>query len=264
LLRPSTGSVPEGMTAKGFLGLSELLKGLVRMLIDIHTHRPDATSGLLIRSLDFHEWLHDGPAVRVGGTCHEHPAMLKDRYFSLGLHPWFIDRLDVAAALALIDAQAENLRLLAIGECGLDKSIATPLDRQIKVFLSQLEIAERWKKPVMIHCVRAFNELLLIKQQLQPVMPWIIHGFNKNLNVAQQCLAQGCYLSFGNTLLNSHSHAYKILPDIPLDRLFLETDAAQDINIDQIYEAAAKILAIEIAVLSEHLHRNFTRVFLHD
>lgn len=187
-----------------------------------------------------------------------------NRYFSLGLHPWFIDQQDVAAALALIEQQAPNPKLLAIGECGLDKCIETSPERQIAVFTQQLAIAERYHKPLIIHCVRAFNELMRVKKQCPNSPPWIIHGFNNNWQIARQLLAQDCYLSLGKALLKPDSPASQILPDIPLDRLFLETDAAHDIGIKQIYAAAARILHLDIGVLSAELHRNFTRVFLHD
>jgi TatD DNase family protein len=235
------------------------------LLIDIHCHQSIPQAGLAIRSLDTHEWQLDGQVSGVGTEANQTvEASPKPDYLSLGLHPWFIDQQDVTAALALIELQASNPRLLAIGECGLDKCIPTPLTRQIEVFNQHLDLAARWHKPVMIHCVRAFNELLRIKKLGPHQLPWIVHGFNRNLDMARQLLEQSCYLSLGKALLNPSSSTCQILPQLPLDRLFLETDAATDITIDQIYAAAARILAVDVDTLSAQLHRNFTRVFIDD
>ena len=56
---------------------------------------------------------------------------------------------------------------LALGECGLDKKVQTPLDLQQEVFERQLTLAEKYKKPVIIHCVAAFQELIAIKKKLK-------------------------------------------------------------------------------------------------
>lgn len=93
---------------------------------------------------------------------------------------------------------------------------------------------------------------------------WIIHGFAGNSVLAGQLLAQGFYLSIGKTLLNPHSHIRKTLAQIPLDKLFLETDAAAEVSINQIYDTAAKILGLDVTILQQQIFANFKRVFLHD
>jgi TatD DNase family protein len=185
-------------------------------------------------------------------------------FFSLGLHPWHLDREDTETALSKISAANQNPKLLAIGECGLDKAIATPLAVQTAAFLSQIKLAGQLGKPLIIHCVRTFNELIQIKKSAKNTeIPWVIHGFNGNPALATQLIRHGFYLSFGAALLNPHSHAGKALSRTPADRLFLETDAA-NVPIGAIYAAAAKMLGLDIAILHQQILSNFKRVFLHD
>jgi Tat protein secretion system quality control protein TatD with DNase activity len=68
----------------------------------------------------------------------------------------------------------------------------------------------------------------------------------------------------GKAMLNPQSNAAKTLQIMPLQQLFLETDAAEDILISDIYAAAAKIVGLSIEDLQQQIFHNFKRVFLHD
>ncbi len=187
--------------------------------------------------------------------------LAKKQFYSLGLHPWFIARQDWQAGLKTI---VNHPNLLAIGECGLDKAISTPLALQIQVFEQQIQLAKHWNKPLIIHCVRAFNELIQLKQANPDVKAWVIHGYNAKPPMAQQLIKHGFYLSLGKALLAENSNAQQSLLSLPLERLFLETDAANDISIGAIYVAAAKIVGIDVSTLQQQILANFQRVFLHD
>ncbi|MCQ8103687.1 TatD family hydrolase [Methylomonas sp. SURF-2] len=224
--------------------------------IDIHCHRYRAGGGLQILSLDTHELLHSrnqNPIECIPDDC----------YFSLGIHPWFIDRQDMETACKTLDALQHHPQLLAFGECGLDKCIATPMVRQIQLFSRQLELAERIGKPVIIHCVRAHAELLQLKKSISPSQAWILHGFSGKPALAAQLIEHGCYLSFGKALLQSDARVQQTLVSVPIERLFLETDAA-DASIETIHAAAATIRSLDPADLCRQIHRNFLSVFLDD
>ncbi|AMK78174.1 MULTISPECIES: TatD family hydrolase [Methylomonas] len=217
--------------------------------IDIHCHQTGANQTLEIISIGTQDF--DLAATQIG-------------FYSLGLHPWHLDQEDIETALGKISAASLDPNLVAIGECGLDKAIATPLTLQTTVFVSQIELASQLGKPLIIHCVRAFNELTRIKKSTPNAeIPWIIHGFNGNPALAEQLIRHGFYLSFGAALLNPLSHAGETLLSTPVDRLFLETDAA-NVSIDAIYAAAAKMLGLDIASLRQQILSNFKRVFLND
>ncbi|QSB02709.1 TatD family hydrolase [Methylomonas sp. EFPC1] len=217
--------------------------------IDIHCHQTGTQQTVEMLSIATQDF--DVTARRHG-------------FYSLGLHPWHLDKEDAETALWKISAASLDPQLLAIGECGLDKAIATPLAMQIPAFIGQIKLANQLGKPLIIHCVRAFNELIQIKKSTPNIQtPWVIHGFNGNPALAEQLLRHGVYLSFGAALLNPRSHAGEALRCTPTDRLFLETDTA-NVSIDAIYAAAAKMLDLDIATLRQQILSNFKRVFLHD
>ncbi|WP_036300327.1 TatD family hydrolase [Methylomarinum vadi] len=222
--------------------------------IDIHCHRVGETTHLQILSLDTHELAGETDGLNIPSNC----------FISIGIHPWFIERQNPDHPIQKLESYRDHPKLLAVGECGLDKTVTTDLARQISLFEQQITLAEQWRKPLMIHCVRAYNELLQLKKKGCTSQPWIIHGFNNNPELAKQLLKQGCYLSLGKALLREQSNAAKTLQRMPLDRLFLETDAAADISISAIYAAAAKITGLAIASLRRQIVRNFTHVFLND
>lgn len=217
--------------------------------IDIHCHSAAADEGGAIVSFD---------------TLDYDPAAAYGRSYTLGIHPWFIARQNCEEALHKIAKACDDPYLLAIGECGLDNSIATPLSLQESVFRAQIDIAEQCRKPVIIHAVRSFNELLRIRKNAKARQPWIIHGFNGNSDIAGQLLKQGCYLSFGKALLQENSRASRVLAAVSPERWFLETDAAEDVSIGEIYAAAAKILGLDVKSLQHQIITNFKRVFPHD
>ena len=102
-------------------------------------------------------------------------------YFSAGIHPWHIASTDPMSLTSQLSRIAESPQLLAIGECGLDKLTDTPIDIQITIFKQQIEIAENSKKPMIIHCVKAFNELIKLRKETAARQEWIIHGFRQNI-----------------------------------------------------------------------------------
>jgi TatD DNase family protein len=216
--------------------------------INIHSHIPSVV-GVSIRNVDTRDFSSESA---ING------------FYSLGLHPWFIEQQDVGQAMGKIAAVLADSNLLAIGECGLDKLQSMSLLKQIEVFEQQIQLAERCQKPLIIHCVRAFNELLQLKKSSLADIAWVIHGFNSKPAVAESLLKQGFYLSMGKALLNPQSNAAKTLQIMPLQQLFLETDAAEDILISDIYAAAAKIVGLSIENLQQQIFHNFKRVFLHD
>lgn len=224
--------------------------------IDIHCHQKAQNDYPHILSLDVHQL-----------TAHDQSddlALASAVFVSIGVHPWFIERQNITEAMQTLTRMARQARVLAIGECGLDKCIATPLARQIEVFIAQIELAETLGKPLIIHCVKAFNELLHIKKTRKLTLPWIIHGFNAHPAVAAELIKQGCYLSFGKALLNDRSQAREALKQMSLERAFLETDAAENLSIGEIYAAAAKMTGLPIPALQQQIFKNFKRVFPHD
>lgn len=82
---------------------------------------------------------------------------------------------------------------MAIGEVGLDKVTSTPFDLQMNILQKQLELAKKYDKPVIIHCVKAYSDLIKIKKRDFKMQVWIFHGFNTSWQVAEQLLQMHCY-----------------------------------------------------------------------
>lgn len=159
-------------------------------------------------------------------------------FYSIGIHPWYIDETRLDLDLKIIEEKLKTQNCLAIGECGLDKRIEVPLDLQISVFKKQLTLAEKYKKPVVIHCVAAYQEIIEMKKKMNSTVPMIIHGFAKNSQVAEQLIAAGFYLSFGKYLL-LNPDLETVFNKIPNDRFFLETDTIKE-KIEQVYKVASE------------------------
>jgi TatD DNase family protein len=180
-------------------------------------------------------------------------------HYSIGIHPWYIVEDHIDEDLTIIESKLELENCLAIGECGLDKRIEIHFDLQINVFERQLILAEKYKKPVIIHCVAAFQEVIEIKNRLEVKVPMIIHGFSKNIETAKQLLNNGFYLSFGKYLLRNPEleAVFKAIPD---HRFFLETDTIE-VGIREVYQLAAKYKNIELEAMQNQVQHNFESIF---
>lgn len=179
--------------------------------------------------------------------------------YSIGIHPWYIGENRLENDLELIKQKLQLDECLALGECGLDKRIEIPLDLQISVFKKQLEIVKQTSKPIILHCVAAYDEVIAIKNEMKIENPMIIHGFSKNEQVAQTLLKNGFYLSFGKYLLRNPD-LEKVFTFAPENQILLETDTIEE-SIYQVYEKAAAIKGISVEDMKAIVFTNFSKIF---
>ena len=215
--------------------------------INIHTHILKSGSNLLqIVNLNMET------------TCPEQD------YYSYGIHPWAMDNADfqIEEAFVLLEERLKSPNVLALGETGLDKMHKESFEKQMELFERQIELSETIQKPMILHDVKSHNEILALRKKHKAKQPWILHGFNGTEQDIRQLTSQGLYLSVGESLLHSERKIYNSFKFIDLDYLFLETDMSTT-GIETIYEAAAKILDIDIDVLKRRLFANFARLFGH-
>lgn len=180
-------------------------------------------------------------------------------FFSIGIHPWHIVENRVEEDLRIVEEKLQHTNCLAIGECGLDKRIEIPFDLQEVVFRKQLFLAEKYQKPVIVHCVAAFQELTEIKNDLGITVPMIIHGFSKKEQLAKQLISNGLYLSFGKYLLRN-PELETVFKNIPNNRFFLETDSIEE-TIDEVYAVASRYKNSTAGDLQQIIQQNFEKVF---
>ena len=211
------------------------------MLINIHTHHLLSKTSLEV----YNQYPWDINA--------------NDSYYSIGIHPVFINRSDIEKDLETITHHIQNEKCIAIGEIGLDKLCDIDFNLQIEIFKKQLEIAEANQIPVIIHCVRSYQEILQIRKQMKLTIPFIFHGFNKNQNLAQQIITNNCIPSFGKNLLYN-TNLQSIFANLSDNQFFLENDGSE-IPIEEMYQKAAEIRNCSIEDIEQIIQQNFTSLF---
>lgn len=182
-----------------------------------------------------------------------------NNYISMGLHPWHINQVNINHVIECIKNNASNTNILAIGECGLDKIINTNFEIQLQVFIEQIRIAQTHNKPLIIHCVKAFNQLIALKNEYNNNIAWIVHGYRNNLTIAQQLINNNFYLGFGSSLTTAHNAI--VFKQIPLQNIFLETDNSE-MPINEIYKLASRIKQISVSEIELAIEQNFKKVFV--
>ena len=213
------------------------------MYIDIHTHNPQIEEDVL-----------NIQNVYLNGD------VLPKLYFSVGLHPWDINKSEIDVTFKLNEIVRDE-NLLSIGEIGLDKNIDVPLSEQSALLHEQLILSEQNNLPVILHIVKAFHEIIEVKAKWCYHQPWIIHGFNKKGELAKQLIDKGFYLSFGASVFNKKSNSADVLNSIDVSRIFIETDDQEEYGIKEIYKRISEIKGIPLEELKEQIENNFKKVF---
>ena len=195
------------------------IKYTAMVLIDIHTHNSESDPETAILNC---------PPYDTG------------RRFSAGIHPCEITS-DWKERLHKIEELLCSHNGVAVGECGIDKlKSMADIHLQKEVFLAHALLAERVHLPLIIHCVKAYDEILAIRKECRPTQAWIIHGFRGKPQLTEQLIKAGFYISLGERFNPESARA------IPSNRLLVESDEST-LPILEIYSrvAAAKETGIE-------------------
>ena len=186
-------------------------------------------------------------------------------FYSIGIHPWNLksQNLKISETQKLGDLEPQclgDLNIKAIGECGLDRACDVDFEIQKEVFMKQIELSEQIAKPLIIHAVRTYPDIISIRKETKAKQPWIIHGFQGNEQSAGQLLKYDICLSLGDVLFKNEARAKQLLKLIPTDKLFLETDVAER-DIVEVYKKAASLSDIEMDKLRNDIFNNFVKIF---
>ena len=199
-------------------------------ILDIHTHLlPPVPDTALV-------CIGCGPIPQESG-----------HYFSAGLHPWDVTGND-DESFRNLELILSNAGVLALGECGLDTLRGPSHELQEQAFIRQVELSERFCKPMILHVVRDFDTVIRLRKQLKPTMPWLIHGFRGGLKQMTQLYNQGILVSFG---LNHNPDSLK---QVPANRLFLETDG--NCTIEEVIKNASALREESVAVIMSQISSN--------
>ncbi|HJG08731.1 MAG TPA: TatD family hydrolase, partial [Alistipes communis] len=170
---------------------------------------------------------------------------------SVGIHPWEAAEGDLATVREHVGPAQ------IVGEIGLDY-LRPDREAQLRIFEGQLRLAEAAGKPVVLHCVKAFEETMRLLKQFR-LRAVIFHGFIGSPEQAARAVAAGYYLSFGSRSLRS-PRTVRALGSIPTQRLFLETDDAPA-TIESVYATAARLLGMPLDRLKETIYNNYLHIF---
>lgn len=175
--------------------------------------------------------------------------------FSIGIHPWFIKKDALEEEFLMVEKKLHHQNCFAIGECGLDKLIKVDFELQKEVFKKHIYLSEKYQKPMIIHCVKAYQEIIELKKELKPKQTWILHGFNKNKQLAESFIKNGMMLSFGSAMIKNKK-LQEVFLGIPISSILFETDDSE-LEIQAIYQKASEIKSIEVVKLQQKIIENF-------
>ncbi|MCG8428158.1 MAG: TatD family hydrolase [Chromatiales bacterium] len=200
-------------------------------LIDTHSHFDDnsfdhdreqalaraqeaGVSTQIIPAIAFHWW----PRLRT--VCQTHAGL----HPAYGLHPMFMadHKLSHLEELA---KWIEQEQPVAVGECGLDFYISEP-DKpgQQRIFEGQLELAQQYKLPVIIHARRSVEEVINTLRRY-PGISGVLHSYSGSFVQAERLIAMGFMLSFGGPITYSRAKRLRqLVAELPLESILLETD----------------------------------------
>ena len=214
--------------------------------IDIHIHGGKPSAGIFfLETLMAHE--------------ERTPGDFPNQACTYGIHPWYLNIYNYNKLINRVNASTAFPNLIALGEAGFDKIRGPSMELQRRAFEAQIAISEEYRKPVVIHCVRAWDEMFAAHKKFRPKMPWLIHGFRGNIESAKQILSKEIYLSFWFDFI-LRTESAQLLRNLPKDRIFLETDGA-DVSIVEIYKKIASDIGLSVDGLKSIILTNFNQFF---
>jgi TatD DNase family protein len=197
-------------------------------------------------------------------------------YATVGVHPH-----DASAAteehFAALTELAKHPRVIAWGEMGLDYFYDhSPRDVQARVFRRQLELARAARQPIVIHCRDAWDDCLKILEEdwASSGLGGIFHCFTAGAEEARRGIDMGFRISFaGNFTYPKMQHLRDLAKDLPLDRIFTETDSPflapqgkrgkrnEPANVVQVAQALADVRNLPVTEVAWRTAENFLAFF---
>ena len=206
-------------------------------ILDFHTHRAGATGALI--SVNPRQFVPQ-----------------PGKWYSVGVHPWDTANDTSDSDLTLLEQCVRHPQVLAIGETGLDKLRGGDIDTQTALFIRHLQLAQTVGKTVVVHSVRATQQILSIWRDTSVTdVTLAIHGMRGNDHVARMWLDAGCYLSFGPRFNPAALHV------TPLDRLLIETDDSNT-PIQEVAQAIAQARSLPTSQIITAATENARRLLI--
>lgn len=205
------------------------------MLFDSHAHlnderfdedREELISSLKEKGVDL--VVNPGACIKTSIESIELANKYDFIYSAVGVHPHDVGELDEIAIDTLRKLATENKKVVAIGEIGLDYYYDnSPREVQKEWFIKQIELANELKLPIIIHDRDAHGDTFeIIKKYKSPEIGCVLHCYSGNIELAREYVKMGCYISLSGTVtFKNNKKTKEVAREIPLDRLFIETDS---------------------------------------
>jgi len=197
--------------------------------------------------------------------------------YALGIHPWYCHSDSITLFDNLKDRIIrcrDDVQLVAIGECGLDKLRKSNWQAQLTQFERQLALAKELELPIVLHVVKAHNEMLMLLRRYALPKGGVIHGFYGGVELANEYIRLGYKLGIGGLILNDRATKLKsCIASISLDSILVETDSpsmtpsnsAETRNTPLVlYSIVKKIADLQqesCVLISEHAFSNTVQLF---
>lgn len=175
------------------------------------------------------------PATQQSGWGHLHDLSVQHSslYYSLGLHPYFLEQHSEVSLEQLGEALTQrSQRCIAVGECGLDFMLDDALltesniQKQYQLFDGQLKLAIKHNLPIIIHARQSHDKILQRLRKFKPQKGGVIHAFSGSKQQAMEYVKLGFYIGVGGVITYERAKKTRqAIAELPLTALVLETDA---------------------------------------
>lgn len=222
------------------------------MLIDVHTHQV-SPSHLCVQNFDL------GNIGQIGNSPN-----LTQSYYSVGFHPWNFNsqsKYDTQQILQQLFEKLKAPNCVFLGEIGLDRIYQDSYMQQVRF----LEEFFKWvkgnenelQKPIVFHCVRAYQDIIELLKKYPVSVPIIFHDYNGNAQITQSLLQFQTYFSIGTGVFRDNSKLIQDIDKIPLERVLFETDDQQKFAIHEIYQKFCELRKLDFDETEKLIEENF-------
>jgi TatD DNase family protein len=247
-------------------------------MIDFHAHLDDKKilpflDEIIKRAKDDGVGLIVSPSVNLDSALKiiEISNKFENILPMIGIHPSEIDNFK-DENLNQLEYFIKKEKIIGVGEIGLDYTYKTDKNKQKEIFKKQLQLAEKYKLPVVLHIRETFNDVFEILKNFKVVPIW--HSCTGNLEEVEKFLEIGGFISFSGIITFKNANKLReIVKIIPLEIIFLETDSPyltpepyrgkinEPVYVKFVYQKVAEIKNIEIEKISNIIRNNFENLF---
>lgn len=198
------------------------------MMIDTHCHlgKEDYENiEIIIKNMENNKMIAAGVNDTTNKEVFELIKKYSTVYGAIGIHPTEVG-ISNETSLKWIEDHLKEDKIVAIGEIGLDYHYGTEeKEKQIEFFRKQLDLARKYRKPVVIHSRDAIEDTYNIMKEYKDIK-MILHCYSGSLEMAKRFLELDVYFGIGGVLTFKNSRVLKeVVSFLPMDHILLETDS---------------------------------------